>query len=393
MNLWDGTELKELCIIKIFCASFTFRDTYEEIFLKHAFKEIVKMKKILSIYLCILMCVCCLSSCDASRMECAPPDGANMNYNNIGFGRDYWLDNDSYCYLSTSLSRVYYIIDEHSKTRIGSNGGYGGGSIQKYGNKIYMLHCVDNVDDYNSTYELKLYDVNFAETTMLTSINNCETFLVLDETVYYLEYSWVNDSKISTLKKYSVDSKKHETIKEKIISFGIKENSVFYLAEENNEISIYKYNAESESSIKQGEFYLDEDYILELQELEAVSYTPDYLLFKIPNYENVTSSKIFKYSFKNNDLISIDFDEFIDNFISYNSYSYFTTYNKNSDISKLYKMDNNTNEIVQLQTIKGLCASLFVCSDNGTYVYEFEDCDLNYYSNEPNASPITVVND
>jgi len=28
VNLWGGTELKELCIIKIFCASFTFRDTY-----------------------------------------------------------------------------------------------------------------------------------------------------------------------------------------------------------------------------------------------------------------------------------------------------------------------------------------------------------------------------
>ena len=56
-------------------------------------------------------------------------------------------------------------------------------------------------------------------------------------------------------------------------------------------------------------------------------------------------------------------------------------------------MDNNTNEIVQLQTIKGLCASLFVCSDNGTYVYEFEDCDLNYYSNEPNSDPITIIDE
>ena len=60
--------------------------------------------------------------------------------------------------------------------------------------------------------------------------------------------------------------------------------------------------------------------------------------------------------------------------------------------SKLYKMNNATDEITQLQTIKGMCASLFVCSDNGTYVYELKDCDLNYYSNEPNASPITVVN-
>ena len=351
------------------------------------------MKKFIAIGLFILILECFLSSCTASKLECSPPDGANINYNNIGFGGDYWLDNDSYCYLSASLSRVYYIIDEHSKTKIGSNGGYGGGSIQKYGNKIYMLHCVNNVDDYNSTYELNLYDVNSAETTMLTSINNCETFLVLDETVYYLEYSWVNDSKISTLKKYSVGSKKHETIKEKIISFGVKETSVFYLTEENDKVSIYQYNDETKSSTRQGEFYLDKDDIWRLQEIEAISYTPDYLLFKISKYENETSSKIFKYSFENNSLISIDFDDCVNNFISYNNCSYFTTYNEKTDVSKLYKINNNTNEIIQLQTIKGMCSSLFVCSDNGTYVYELEDCNLNYYSNEPNSDPITIMDE
>ena len=350
------------------------------------------MKKILSIYLCIFMCVCCLSSCTTSKMECNPQDNANINYNNIGFGGGYWLDNNSFCYLSSSLTRKYYIIDAISKTQIGSNGGYGDGNIQKYGDKIYMLHCIDNVDEYNSSYELNLYDIASSKLTMLTSINNCNTFLVLNETVYYSEYGWINDSKITTLKFFLSNSSQHKTIKENIISFGVKEGSIFYLTNENGKISIYKYNVESESSIKQGEFYLDEDYILELQELQAVSYTPDYLLFKIPNYENETSSKIFKYSFKNNALISIDFDEYIDNFISYNNYSYFTTYNENSDISKLYKMDNNTNEIVQLQTIKGLCTSLFVCSDNGTYVYELNDCDLNYYSNEPNSNPIRIVN-
>ena len=339
------------------------------------------------------MCVCCLSSCDASRMECAPPDGANINYNNVGFGGSYWLDSDSFCYLSSSWPRAYYIVDQNSKTRIGSNGGYRGGKIQKHGDKIYMLYKVDVVDVHNSIYRLDLYNVSSAETTTLTSINNCDTCFVLEDTVYYSEHSWIDDSKISTLKKYSIDSNEHEIIKEKFISFGVIENSVFYLTEENGKVAIYKYNDETKSSIRQGEFYLDEDEIWCVQETSPISYTPDYLLFKIPKYENETSSKIFKYSFKSSSLSFIDLDEYVDNFISYHDYSYFTAYNDNTDISKLYKMNNATDEITQLQTIKGMCASLFVCSDNGTYVYELKDCDLNYYSNEPNSDSITVVNE
>ncbi len=350
------------------------------------------MKTNITICLCILICICCMSSCGASKLECAPPDGANLNYNNIGFGGDHWLDSKSYCYLSASLIRTYYMVNENSKTRIDSNGGYGDGIIQKYGDKIYMLHCIDNVDVNNSTYELNLYNVSSSKTTTLTSINNCKTFLILSETVYYSEYSWINDSKIITLKKYSIASKEHTTIEEKIISFGVKENSVFYLTEENDMISIYKYNDETNSSIKQGEFSLDKDAVWYLQEIESISYTSDYLLFKIPKYENETSSKIFKYSFDSNSLISIDFDGYVDNFVAYNNYSYFTTYNDNTDISKLYKINNVINEIVQLQTINGMCASLFVCSDDGAYVYELKDCDLNYYSNEPNSNPIRIIN-
>lgn len=350
------------------------------------------MRKYIAICLCILMCVCCFSSCRTSRMECAPPDGANLNYNNIGFGRDYWLDSDSYCYLSTSLLREYYIIDEHSKAKIASSGGNGGGSIQKYGQEIYMLHEVDSIDDENSTYELNLYNIHSAKTITLTSISNCRTFLVLDGTVYYLEYSWGHISKTSTLKKYSIDSKKHETIKERIISFGVIENSIFYLVEESGNVVVYQYNDESGDSVRQGDFYLGEDDIWNLQEIEGVSYTSDYLLFKIANYEMEASSKIFKYSFQNNSLIVMDFDEYIDHFISYNHCSYFTSYNENTDISKLYKMNNHTDEIVQLQTIEGMCASLFVCSDNGAYVYELKDSDLNYYSNETNSNPFTIIN-
>lgn len=349
------------------------------------------MKKILSIYLCIFMCVCCLSSCTASKMECAPPDGANINYNNIGFGGGYWLDNNSFCYLSSSLTRKYYIIDAISKTQIGSNGGYGDGKIQKYGDKIYMLHCIDNVDEYNSTYELNLYDIASSKLTMLTSINNCNTFLVLNETVYYSEYGWINDSKITTLKNFSSNSSQHKTIKENIISFGVKEGSIFYLTNENGKISIYKYDDQTNSSIKEGGFYLADKGLWYLDDVN-VSYTSDYLLFKLPEYENETSSKIFKYSFGSNSLISIDFSGYIDNFIAYNDHSYFTTYNDTNNNSKLYKMDNFTNEIIQLQEINGMCASLFVCSDSGTYVYELNDCDLNYYSNEPNSNAIRIVN-
>ena len=249
------------------------------------------MKRIIAISLCVLMCVCCFSSCASSRLECLPPDGANLNYNNadsVGF----WLTSDSVCYTETPIfSSHYYLAQQDSNTKIGWGDG---AKIQRYGNQIYILNDADNIDEENTTRKLKLYNVDSKKTTTLTSMNNCYKFLVLDETVYYSDYSWVDGYKVWTLKKYSTVSGEHETIKEKIVSFGVIKNDIFYLSDENDKIIIYKYDSNTEASIEQGEIYLSKEDILRLPDFGDVSYTPNYLLL---NISDEPASRIFKYSF------------------------------------------------------------------------------------------------
>ena len=282
------------------------------------------------------------------------------------------------------------MIDHNKKTSLGFNGGYGVGDIQQYGNEVYMLNMVNNVDERNSTYEIKRYDVDSEKTTILCSINNCRKFFVLNKTIYYSEYTITDDDRILTLKTYSPELNKHETVKESIISFGVIENSVFYLSEENGRIVISQYNNNTKTSHAKGDFFLEQEDIDRFKDFPSVTYAPNYLFFDITNYET-EESKTFKYSFASNDLVPLQFDEHtsISLPIPYNAYSYFKIYNENTNVTELYQMNNETNEILQLQTIKGVC-SLFVGSDNGVYVYELDNCNINYFSNEPNSKPITV---
>ena len=345
------------------------------------------MKKNLFICLCVLVCVCCLSSCSFSALECMPDD-INMNYNNIRNRNGYWLTSDSVCYLSSSLFPTYYCVNKSSRINLGMSGGYGTGSVQRYRNKIYILNQTDFVDERNSVFELKLYDIDSAKTTFLFSINNCEKFLVLDEDIYYSEYNWTNHTRVSTLKRYCIDSNEHEILGEQVLSFGVIDNNVFYLAEENGQIVVSQYNDETKSSIVKGAFSLGAEEIYNLKEYGEVSYTSSYLLFTITDYETEISN-VVKYSFESNSLTSIKLDGYSNVFVAYNTCSYFIVYNEDADISELYKLNNNTDEITRLQKISGQCG-LFVGSDNGVYVYEHNDCILNYYSDKANSRPTIV---
>lgn len=349
------------------------------------------MKKLAALCLCLLVCLCCLPSCGSSELKSIPPDGATINYNNTVSNNGYWLSSNSVCYLTTPVFHTYsYLIDQDSKTQIKSLG-KSCRAIQRYGSKIYMLTAIDNTDEQNSICELMVYDVDKKETSILTSINNlnpCERFLVLDRTLYYSTYRWNDTAFISTLKKYSIDTQTHETVKDDIISFGVINGSIYYLAKENESVNVCKYSSDS-AHIKQGEFILANDDIETLKQLSDASYTQKYIMFALSDYISESeTSRIFKYSFEDNSLKVIEFNGYINNFISYDNRSYFTTHNEMSAVGKLYMIENDTEQITLLQTLNGAYISIFVCSDNGAYVYE--DNGLNYYSEKANSSPIFI---
>jgi hypothetical protein len=323
-----------------------------------------------------------MCSCFSGCAKYDNQEKIGTNYNNITNRCRFWLTTDSICYLNNSLFQRYILVNKNNKRIIGFSAGYGLGEIQRYGDKIYILDQVASKDERNSKFSLKRYDVKSKSTKKICSINNCDMFLVLNGSIYYSEYRWLNDDRILSLKRFSIDSEKHTTICGKIISFGVSENCLYYVIEENGVVTILTYDAENDQSVKRGEFSADalegqsSDYI-------TVSYMQTDIFFSWNDYENGKAT-VLKYSFDQNALTKTAFDGYIDGFVSYDANSFFILYSEKSDSSELFKLNNDTSEIAIIAKFKG-SGSMFVGSDTGAYVLKCDDNVIRYYSVDGNS--------
>lgn len=313
-----------------------------------------------------------------------------MNYNNITNRIHFWLTTDSICYSQGILSQKWFLTDKHSTKKIENISSCN--HVQRYGKKIYLLDLVSFVNEHNSKYELKAYDIDSQKTEIVCYIKNCENFLLLDEVVYYLENTYVDDIPTLSLKKFSINSDEHTIIENSVVSFGVIENNLYYIVNNNNRIIIFKYDSKIGTSSKCGEFLLeesqnkmfDDDYFF-LNNLK-VSYTANHLYFSWIDYENETSI-IANYSFEQNVLSIKNVEGYIDGFVAYDVYSYFITSSEQSRNSVLYKFNNETNEIVQIADFFGE-GSLFVGSDEGAYILEYNDNVLKFYANDGDSQVV-----
>lgn len=340
------------------------------------------MKKIVAL---IFSCLLFMCSCSVEPTTYKNKEVININYNNITNYCDFWMTTDSICYLEDSLVQTYFMVDKNSKIKIGTNNGYGFGKIQRYEEKIYMIYESDSIDEYNSKFELKCYDNNAKKSEVICSVKNCDNFLVLDESIYYSEYTWINDFRKLTLKRFSIDSKEYTTIEDNVISFGVIDNCLYYVAEEDNLIMVLKYDIENEESIRCGDFLAEEFDVKTINNMK-VSYTQNNIFFSWIDYENETST-ILKYSFGQNALNRTKMEGYIDGFVSYKANSYFIISSEKSDNSELYMLNNKTDEITKITEIQGE-GSLFVGSDDGVYVLRNKDNNLVFYSNYGNTQVV-----
>lgn len=302
-----------------------------------------------------------------------------MNYNNISNYCGFWLTDDSICYLDDSLVQVYYMVGENSKTKIGITNGYGFGMIQRYEGEIYILDVSKVIDEYNSSFELKCYDIDSKNIETIATVKNCDNFLVLNDSVYFLEYTWNKEYRTLALKKLTVEAKENLQIANNVISFGVTESYLHYITYENNRMFIYKYDNKTENSVLCGDFST-EGFEIEKENTLKASYTPNCIFLSYINYVNQETA-ILKYSFEHQALNTITVEGYIDSFVSYDLNSYFIVSSENSDNSKVYMFKNETDEITEIAEIKGE-GRLFAGSDKGVYVLRNEENDLVFYSNE-----------
>jgi hypothetical protein len=331
---------------------------------------------IISLLLSLFLC-----SCSANSALYHTQEEIKFNYNNISAYNDFWLTNESVCYLDDSLIQNYYILSEKGKSKISSNSGYGFGVIQNYGSKIYMLDECKSIDEYNSMYLLKVYDVESGKLSDVATIKNCDNFLILNEYVFYLQYNWTDNSRRLSLRVFRPDSGEHFAINDAVLSFGVIGSDLFYASEEDNKVSVFRYDVKNDLSVSCGGFLLDTTDIETFKQHVIVSYVPNYIMFTCSNYQDVTST-IWKFSLEEKNVSKVEQNFCITNFISYDQCSYFTMFDaEEENVTQIYKMANDTNETVKIGEIEGEC-SLFVGSDEGVYVLQYNENVLRYLSNQ-----------
>ena len=341
------------------------------------------MKKIA---ICLLLSVC-LCACSAGSGSYVKQDQIELNYNNISAHNDFWLTNESICYLEDNLVQNYYMATENGRSRLCSNGGYGFGIIQQYGNRIYMLDESDYIDEANEDYLLKYYDLDTKKTKEITSSRNCDNYLVLDEIVYYLKYNWTDDARILSLHSYSMDSQAHAEIHASVLSFGVIENSLVYLTEQDGTVSVYRYDQSEGRSDQCGQFSLEIADTVKFREDVIASYTPDYLLLAFVNDAD-ESAIIWKYTFETGTVDEIKLGGFLWDFIAYEEYSYLALQEK--EISTIFQMENATGDTTKIGEMEGGC-SLFVGSDAGVYVLSHNTGKLFYSSKQSEPTLVYPV--
>ena len=292
------------------------------------------------------------------------------------------MTTDRLCYLQDFLFQVYSMADENGKRTLCFNGGGGVGKIQCYEEQIYMLDLSEVFDVDRGEYKLKRYDTQTKKLETICFIENCYEFLVLNESVYYLEYAWQEDGRKLSLKRFSMDSKEHTLIRDDVVSFGVIDRCLYYVTEENHGITVFKYDSTSEESIPCGAFSA-EGFDAKSITLLKVSFTRSDLFFVWTDDENPTST-IMNQSFEQDTLSSREIEGYIDGFASYDANSYFLVSSEKSENSELYLLNNKTEEITKISDIRGK-GRLFVGSDEGAYVANDK---VVYYSNEGNAQVV-----
>ncbi len=350
-------------------------------------KEMGGLDMIKKIAILILVCLLVLCSCSAERYT--NTEAVELNYNNITNSNRFWLTTDTVLYMQDYLVQPYFMADKSSRKIIGYNNGYGSAGIQRYDDKIYMMHITADADGSNYEYELECYDIKTKKTQKLCNVMNCHSFLVLGESIYYLEELRVDGSRqVLALKRFSTASNEHTTISGNVASFGVIDDSLHYTTEENGMIDIFIYDAKKAESVKRSDCFI-EGFVSDSL-FTITSYTAQHIFFVWQKHEGEkTVSMLSKYSFNKNTVKSIELEGSINNFVSYDANSYFILEDEEKEKNELYMLDNATGNTTKIDEFKGYMAQgeLFVGSDKGVYVLR-PDYNLVYYSNDGKAQVV-----
>lgn len=219
------------------------------------FSNLIKIILTCLVVLTILICFVCCNNSFSIKDDYYDSNG-KINYNNIHyFVHDgFWVNEDTAYYAKNVLySDTYYYANKLGKHRMFSDidfdliNGVDGSiyGLQAYGNDIYLLHKNEDMTTnsfYLSSKKKKDYGLLFQTN------EDVYEWAVINNKIVYSAIGKENHD-IYSLWLYDIDTEKNTMIDEEIVGFGIVNNGIMYVKQEDgSKKSLYKYSFDNNES-------------------------------------------------------------------------------------------------------------------------------------------------
>ena len=331
------------------------------------------MRKSLLIALALVLCIS-LAGCEKTVWY-EPQDNININYNNCSSKNIYrvWMSDDTLYYSdSTLFSSQYYALSGKNVKKIPAiHKGYAD-LIQVYDN---VAHLAENPSgDYHN---LHAYDLDTETDTDLITVTCLDTYFVLGQNLYYSSYYGGDDC--HPLFSYALVDGTTTEITHSILSFGVINNALAYVVQEDNAFSIFTYDPLKNESVPIGNFERAATYSESVS--DCVNFTSQYVIFEVENYQSVVT-KLVIYHLESGEVSEITIEDSTCDITAYEEYVFVTTTDYSSDDSNdwesfIYRICLKDGTKEKISQVYGEI-NIYVASDECVYVTPYADEDYLY---------------
>ncbi len=314
---------------------------------------------------------------------------SSTNYNNISAGHTTRWISDNEVYLSETIAFLtpYYKITKKGKKRIAFVGDSQGYGVQAHGDKIYVHDLSGNkmvrIREYLDSTKEKT-------ATIKAPINSSDSSVILEQCLIVDNNAYIlTDGDTKKLTRVSLNSTSFEEICSGVISAGVMNKSVVYITKSDSIYTVSKYNPETNSADKIGEFFSD---IYTSGFFDEVNYTSNNIILFHPHYTE-NNTRIVVYNCEYNTLKDFTVNIFVDLMVAYEDSAFCVAktevHNENAYKNKntLYKINIDDFSLEKIDDIEGI-VEMFVTSDDDVYVWASSFEGIRHYKSNGEFSQI-----
>lgn len=283
-----------------------------------------------------------------------------MNYNNISTKTPSpWIDEDCVLFSRHDFFFNAYMINEKGMMKIGNMAH--GSSIQKYDNMAYWF----TGSEKDNEMQLIGYDTvsNKRENIVTVFAENVVQFLISGEILYVITSASVDGSEklMRTLQAVSMENNESVTIAQDVISVGVVDGSIHYLAISAEAYELRQYDIKTQTNIVIGSFQVDAEEEEPLFRLSSVNFTSAYLFFLV-DHQTPTI-----YDIETNCLRQFEPMNGFCNIVAFETYAFMTEEKDDSEVT-LFHISLELGNMKEVARFAADTVGLFVTSEHDAYI-------------------------